>query len=71
MFACTVQENFSAIFQKRQIKAYRKVRAMPFSSPVRRVICNEIGNPIIWNHHKKRGRPRQTWSAPVHKLLAI
>ena len=68
VFARTGQEKLSAVFRRRQVQAYQKVRAMPVASPVRRLVCNAIGSPIIWNRCRKRGRPRQTWSESVSKL---
>ena len=68
VFARTSQEKLSAVFRRRQVQAYRKVQAMPVDAPVRRLVCNEVGSPIIWNRSRKRGRPRQTWSESVYKL---
>ena len=69
VFGLTKQEKYSTILQKQQIRLYQKVQAMSLDTPVRPLIFNDVGTPIIWAHHRKRGRPRQRWSHSVRKLI--
>ena len=69
VFAQTCQKRFSCILRVRQVRLYQKVQSMPLSSPVRRLVCDSVGSPVNWAYNRKRGRPRQRWSASVHNLL--
>ena len=60
----------SKTHQKIMMKLYSAVTKLPDDSPIRRLTCEPGSDqPRIWNQNRRRGRPKQQWSACVYALL--
>ena len=60
----------SKTHQERMMKLYSAVTKLPDDSPIRRLTCEPGSDqPRIWNQNRRRGRPKQQWSACVYALL--
>jgi len=53
----------------RQAAQYRKIAASTVDNLAKQLVCNNEGRPKMWSVRRRRGRPRQHWSAEVFKWM--
>ena len=63
------QVRLSVQLENRQMRLFEKIQTLPISSPLRILVCDNVGNPKDWACRRSRGRPRQRWSQSVYKLI--
>ena len=68
VYECACQSKFSTMLEARQKKIFRRIQMMSVESPLRKLVCDLGGRPIIWRSRRKRGRPQQMWATSVFKL---
>ena len=54
---------------QRQKKLYERIGQLPDESFVKRLVCDENGQPILWATSRGRGRPRQQWAQSVYNSM--
>ena len=57
------------MLEDRQKQLFQKVQRMSVGTPLRKLVCDVEGHPIIWCGRRSRDRPRQIWVASVFKLV--
>ena len=60
----------SQLLLDRQMKQYVKIAAQLADCIIRKLVCQDDGQPRTWYFRRKRGRPRQMWAAMVHNEIA-
>ena len=64
------QARLSSMLGRRQVKLYRKIQELPADSFLKKLVCQEGGQPIVWSRNRRRGRPRQVWARSVYGLCS-
>ena len=55
----------SSMLARMQSSAYLWIMQLPGGAFLKRLVCDNLGNPIKWDCNQRRRRPRQRWSTSV------
>ena len=63
------EKKLSTLLEERQIKIFRKIQMLPLDNHLRKLVCDNDGNPVIWYQRRRRGRPRQEWTNSIYRKI--
>ena len=69
IYALCGEPLLSMVLHKRQTKLYQSITELSENDVMRKLTCapNSV-YPKVWDHNRKRGRPKQQWAPCVFKL---